>query len=135
MAVPPFRLRVVLIEDSPRLRELIADMLGELDGIRVVGEASEEAAALRLLAEHSADLVIVDLELLAGSGFGVLRALACEPGRYGRPRAVVFSHHDHPQLRERCRQLGAERFFNKADQLDEMIDFLMACRRRAACGS
>lgn len=129
-ASPP--LRVILIEDSLRLRDLVAGMLREIDGIRLVGEAADEATALRLLAEHRADLVIVDLELLAGSGLGVLRALAREPRRFGRPRAVVFSNHDHPQLRERCRRLGAERFFNKARQLDEMIDFVLAVRS-AAC--
>lgn len=119
-------LKVVLVEDSPRLRELVAGMLSEIDGIAVVGAAGDEASALRLLAEISADLVIVDLELPAGSGLGVLAALAHTTR--GRPRAVVFSNHDHPQLRERCRELGAERFFNKAAQLDELLDFLMAAR-------
>lgn len=117
-------LRVVLIEDSPRLRELLAGMLCEIAGIALVGAAHDELSAVRLLEEQPVDLVIVDLELGAGSGLGLLRTLAREPERFRRPRAVVFSNHDHPHLRERCRKLGAERFFNKVSELDELIDFL-----------
>lgn len=119
-------LRVILVEDSPCLREVVAGMLGEIEGVALVGAAGDETAAIRLLDERPADLVIIDLELPSGSGFGVLAALTRLAGE--RPRAVVFSNHDHPQLRERCRRLGAERFFNKAGQLDEMLDFLLAAR-------
>lgn len=128
---PP--LKVVLVEDSPRLRELLAGMLREIAGIAVVGEANDETSAVRLLEEQPADLVIIDLELHAGSGLGLLNALAREPERFRRPRAVVFSNHDHPHLRERCRKLGAENFFNKVRQLDDLIDFLSAARP-TSCG-
>lgn len=126
---PP--LRVILVEDSPRLRELVAGMLREMTGIAVVGEATDESSALRLLEAQPADLVIVDLELRTGSGLGLLRALAGAPERFRQVRAVVFSNHDHPHLRERCHQLGAERFFNKAAQLEELLDFLNAARTSA----
>lgn len=119
-------LRVVLVEDSQHLRELLAGMLREIVGIAVIGEANDEVSAVRLLEELPADLVIIDLELQVGSGIGLLHRLAREPERFRRPRAVVFSNHDHPQLRERCRKLGAERFFNKVSQLDDLIDFLNA---------
>lgn len=124
---PPV-MRILLVEDSPRLREVIASMLGEIAGVVIVGEADDEDSAIGQLAQGQVDLAIVDLRLKAGSGLGVLGALAREPERFGRPRTVVFSNHDHPRLRERCRQLGAEGFFNKASQLDELIDFLLAAR-------
>lgn len=127
-ASSPPALKVVLVEDSPRLRDLLAGILREIEGIVVVGEANDEVSAVRLLQEQPADLVIVDLELRAGSGLGLLRTLAGEPGRFRRPRAVVFSNHDHPHLRERCRKLGAEKFFNKVSQVDDLIDFLAAAR-------
>ena len=63
-AAPHFSpLRVVLVEDSPRLCRLLAGILGELDGVAVVGEAADEPSALRVLSECEADLAIVDLEL------------------------------------------------------------------------
>jgi two-component system OmpR family response regulator len=123
------RLRVVLVEDSPRLCRLLAGILGELDGVAVVGEAADEPSAIRLLGECQADLAIVDLELGAGSGLEVLRALADEPKRFGHLRTVVFSNYGHPSLRECCRDLGADGFFDKAFQLDDLIEYVLAARR------
>ncbi|NMG74680.1 response regulator [Aromatoleum diolicum] len=123
------RLRIVVVEDSPLLRELLCDMLAQLDGVEVVAAAAGEAAALRALQEQPSDLVIVDLQLESGSGLGVLRALRREPARYGQPIAVVFSNYGHVQLRERCRALGVAHFFDKALQMDELIDFVEAARK------
>lgn len=128
-AVPlPPPLRVVLVEDSPRLCRLLASILGELDGVTVVAEAADEPSALRILSECEADLAIVDLELGVGSGLEVLRALAEEPERFGHLRTVVFSNYGHPGLRECCRSLGADGFFDKAFQLDDLLEYVLAAR-------
>ena len=122
--------RVVLIEDSPILRDMLRELLGELDGVQVVADADDEAGALAELERHRADLAIVDLELRAGSGLGVLSRLKAEPERFGRPRAVVFSNHGHSTVRARCTALGAEHFFDKSFQLDDLLDFIQAAVAR-----
>lgn len=125
-------LAVVLVEDSPLLRQRLYDMLSAIDGVEVVAQAADEASALAQLQQHRADLAIVDLQLAAGSGLGVLRALSLEPERYGRPRAVVFTNYGHRQLRERCHALGVERFFDKSLQMDELLDYIEQARRDLA---
>ena len=119
---PP--LKVVLIEDSLLLRQTMGAVLGELPGLEVVGGADDESSAIELLLRQQPDLAIVDLQLRSGSGLGVLRALASEPERFGRPRAVVFSNHSYAVLRERCFALGVERFFDKATQLGDLIAYV-----------
>ena len=128
---PP--LRVVLVEDSPRLCRLLAGILGELDGVAVVAEAADEPSAIRVLSECQADLAIVDLELGKGSGLEVLRTLAEQPQRFGHLRTVVFSNYGHPSLRECCRNLGADGFFDKAFQLDDLLEYVLAARRPSTC--
>lgn len=117
-------LKVVLIEDSPDLREALGTVLRAMSGVEVVGGAADERAALDLLQSARPDLAIVDLKLKAGSGIGVLRALASHPERFGRTRAVVFSNHGQPPVRERCLALGVEHFFDKATQLQELLAFV-----------
>lgn len=119
---PP--LKIVLIEDSLIVRQTIGSLLGELAGVEVVGGAADELAALELLRIKQPDLAIVDLELRTGSGIGVLRALAQNPDRFGCPRAVVFSNHDQPVLRERCFALGVERFFDKSLGISELLAYV-----------
>lgn len=120
----PKPFRVVLIEDSPKLRAMLRDMLGELPGVAVVADADDERSAIAELEQHRADLAIVDLELREGSGLGVLRTLQAEPQRFGATRAVVLSNHGHKAVRARCEQLGVERFFDKSFQIDELLDYI-----------
>lgn len=129
-AHPP--LKVLLIEDSPLLGSLLGAMLEELDGVAVVAIAADEAEALQALAERRPHLAIVDLNLRAGSGLGVLRALRTQPDRYGRPATAVFTNHAHAHLRERCRSLGVDRFFDKALEMDALLDYVEAMRGSTA---
>lgn len=117
-------LTVLLIEDSPQLRETLGSLLGELAGVAVVGEAADESTALDLLQRRQPALAILDLELQTGSGLGVLRAISQAPERFGRPRAVVFSSHGHALIRERCFALGVERFFDKATQFEDLLAYV-----------
>lgn len=128
-APPP--LKVLLIEDSPLLGSLLGAMLEELEGVAVVAVAADEAAALAALEERRPDLAIVDLNLREGSGLGVLRALRAKPERYGRPATAVFTNHAHAHLRERCRALGVDRFFDKALEMDALLDYVEFLRRAA----
>ncbi len=121
---PEPRLKVVVIEDSWLLQETIGAMLGELDRVEVVGGAADEHSAIELLQSQRPDLAIVDLQLQTGSGFGVLQAISRNPEHFGRPRAVVFSHHSQTEVRKQCFALGVERFFDKATQMSELIAYV-----------
>lgn len=121
---PNLPLKIVLIEDSMIVRQTIGFLLGELAGVEVVGGAADELAAIDLLRRQQPDLAIVDLELRTGSGIGVLRALSKNPDHFGRPRAVVFSNHDQPVLRERCLALGVDRFFDKNTEIGELLAYV-----------
>ncbi len=123
-AGPNVLLKVVVIEDSWLLQQAIGALLGELDRVEVVGGAADERSAIELMQRRQPDLAIVDLELQTGSGFGVLQAISRNPEHFGRPRAVVFSHHTQTEVRERCLALGVERFFDKATQMNELIAYV-----------
>lgn len=119
-------LRIVLIEDSPLLCTMLRDMFDEIEGVEVVADADCELDALAELEQHHADVAIVDLQLKAGSGLGVLSRLHTEPERFGRPLAVVFSNYGHSALRARCTALGVKHFFDKSFQLDDLLDFIQS---------
>lgn len=128
LAIDP--LRILLVEDSPLLRGMLGEMLDEIDGVALYGEADGECAALEQMEVGDFDLAIVDLELTQGSGFGVLQRLKQDPDRFGCTRAVVFSTHAHRAVRQRCEALGAAAFFDKAKGMDELLDFVESAARR-----
>lgn len=114
----------VIVEDNPALLELLTGMLGGIDGIAVVGSAAGEAEAITLVRTLRPRLAIVDLELRTGTGLKVLSAIQGMAGGPGATRTVVFSNHAHPVVRSRCLALGAEAFFDKSFQMDELLEFV-----------
>ncbi|WP_230971249.1 response regulator [Nitrogeniibacter aestuarii] len=125
-------LKILLVEDSPILQEMLAEMIDDIDGVELCGRATGEQEALACLNESSIDLAIVDLELNEGSGLGVLKHVSECDNASSRPRAVVFSSYAHSVVRARCEALGAEAFFDKAQGMDELIDFVEQAAAEAA---
>ena len=125
------KLRTFIVEDSPVIRENLIATLEELVSLEVVGYAEDEPGALRWLRDRGddCDLCIVDIFLKQGSGFAVLRALQ---GAGHAPRRVVLSNFATPDVRNRCLELGADRVFDKSNQIDALIGY---CERLANGGS
>lgn len=117
-------LRTAIIEDSPVLLGLLTGMLEAIPGVSVVGHAASETEALSLLRLTRPSLAIVDLELRGSTGLKVLASLQQHPDDFGAPRAVVFSNHAHQIVQARCLALGAEAFFDKSFQMDELLEFV-----------
>jgi DNA-binding NarL/FixJ family response regulator len=56
-------LRVVIVEDSDRIRKCLEEALLEIENLTIAGEADTEDQALRLLESFPWDLAILDLQL------------------------------------------------------------------------
>jgi DNA-binding NarL/FixJ family response regulator len=56
-------IRVVVADDQTAVREGLALLLDLLDDVTVVGAAADGEEALRLVAEHGADVVLMDLRM------------------------------------------------------------------------
>ncbi|RYF74721.1 MAG: response regulator [Comamonadaceae bacterium] len=114
--------RTFFVEDNPVLRESLVGTLRELAQVVSVGEAEDQDEASDWLTQHPAawDLAIVDLALKHGTGLQVLAAC-----RHRSPsqRMVVLSGQASPEIRYRCAQLGADAVFDKATELDALIDY------------
>src|ERR1700719_4747144 len=67
--------RVLLVEDSKVLTERLTEAIGQIADVHLIGTAETEAAALALVSQESVDVIILDLHLRQGTGFGVMRAL------------------------------------------------------------
>jgi DNA-binding NarL/FixJ family response regulator len=121
-------LKAYVVEDSPVIRENLIAALEELAPVQVIGTAEDESTALRWLGDgaHPVDLVIIDIFLKRGSGLGVLRAAS----DMHRPMSlVVLSNYATPDMRRKCLELGADRVFDKSNEIDSLI---LYCARLAS---
>jgi len=117
-------LRVFLVEDSASIRERLVELLTAPGRIEVVGHADSEEAARTALRELRWDAVIVDLQLRQGNGFRLLKAL--RESRAPDAKVVVFTNHAFPVFRAKSLQLGADHFFDKAREYDDLREVLAA---------
>lgn len=117
-------LGVLLVEDSPRIAERMRELL-EQEGACVLATVEDEAAAIRALRELPVELLILDLQLKVGTGFGVLEAIGAS-----RPPTIVMTNYALPQYRERARQLGVEHFLNKAMDFERLSQIVAELRAR-----
>ena len=121
-------LKTYIVEDSPVIRDNLIATLEELVPVKVVGTAEDEATAVAWLAhrDHPFDLVIIDIFLKGGSGLGVLRHAT---GLRRDAKLVVLSNYATPDMRLKCLELGADKVFDKSDEIDSLIQY---CGRLAA---
>lgn len=119
-------LNAYLVEDSAVIRERLIPMLDAMADVQVVGTAETELDAARWLAANSCDLVLIDLLLRQGSGFGVLKRLQAMQAGSAAALRIVITNQATPEVRRRCHELGAAAVFDKSRELDELFDFLRA---------
>jgi DNA-binding NarL/FixJ family response regulator len=109
-------LRVLLAEDSTLLAARLTELIGRLPDVELIGTVDNEADALSHVACDTPDVLILDLHLRSGSGFGVLRALdrSRAAAARQRPKIVVLTNFGLPEYRREAEAFGVEAFLDKS---------------------
>lgn len=85
-------LRTLIVDDEPLAVERVQVICAEIPSVRVVGTASDGAAALRLAEKLEPDLVLLDMTMPELDGLGVARKLADQEQA---PVVIFVTAHDH----------------------------------------
>ena len=114
-------LQVLLVEDSPVIRESVVELIEGSGRARVAYATDSEPVAVNELKAKPYDVVIVDLRLREGSGFGVLRALQqFQPDTL----TIVLTNYTSTAIRQRCAELGVKWFFDKSSEFEGIVSLI-----------
>ena len=119
-------LKVLLVEDSRVLSERLRESLDGLQNVEVVGAVADETSAVAVVHKQKVDVIILDLQLREGTGFGVLQQL----GKV-RPKIIVFTNYMLPEYQRLASSFGVEYFLNKAvdyERLPQLLQEIGASR-------
>ena len=120
---PEKSVKVLLVEDSAVLAEILSEALSELPEVDLVGVVDSETEAFKVIARDRVDLIFLDLQLRQGTGFGILRALA---DMHPAPRSVVLTNHDLPEYHTAAMALGATYYLDKAKDFQRLPEIVRA---------
>ena len=112
-------MRLFIVDDSEILRVRLIDMLSEIEGIEIIGQAQESLDAIESIQELNPHVVILDIRMPRINGIKVLEAIKKDDES---PTVIIFTNYPYPQYRKRCMDLGADFFFDKSTEFEKLID-------------
>ena len=114
-------IKIILVEDSLVVRKRLREILGDIGAFRILGEFDTAQDAIAGITSEHPDALLLDIKLRAGNGIEVLRYV-----RQHIPtvKVIVFSQHDDAGYREQFAQAGAQFFFNKTHETEQLVSTL-----------
>lgn len=120
-----------IADDSEAVRERLIDLLSEVDGAEVVGQAASACDAVEGVRRLKPHVVILDIQMPGGSGIDVLKEIKQESLP---PVVLMLTNLASPQYRRKCLEWGADYFLDKSRDLECLLAIFRSLARRSAAG-
>jgi len=116
--VPEYK--ILIVEDSPTMRQLISFALKRLPGVRIV-EANDGVDGLKKLSTEKFDLILTDINMPIMDGLKLV-SLVRNDANYRSTPIVVITTEGAQEDRDRALALGANDYITKPIQANRILD-------------
>lgn len=108
--------RVLLVDDCPEFRKLLARLLRGL-GCEIAGSVASGEEALLALAADRPDIVILDIAMPGLNGLETAKRIR---DAYADIKLLVLSLHSTPEYQQAAALIGVDAYVCKADLVPEL---------------
>nr|WP_238934948.1 response regulator [Maricaulis parjimensis] len=123
-------MRILIVEDIPSIRDLVARLLQSL-GCRDVHEAEDLTSARKKLDQFGYDAVLLDYELSGENGLRLLRGLRKQTWHFNRDvPVIVLTGHAGAELIESAVAAGANAYLVKPVMPDRLGQRILDVRQK-----
>ena len=120
---------VLLADDHNVLRQGIAQVLDMQADIHVVAQAANGEEAVRLVAEHRPDIVLMDINMPGTDGVAAARRIS---GDFPETGVIILTMYRRDDYVFEAIKAGANGYLLKEVELDELLDAVRAVARGEA---
>jgi two-component system chemotaxis response regulator CheY len=113
------RHRILIVEDSPTMRQLLVFALKRLKDVEIV-EAQDGMDGLRKVTSDHFDLALIDINMPVMDGLKLISLIRGEEGLRAMPIAVITTEGARED-RERALALGADEYLTKPIQANRVL--------------
>jgi DNA-binding NarL/FixJ family response regulator len=114
-------MNVFVADDSHRLRQQIINLLSEIDGIKIIGQADSASDAINQICELNPDVVTLDIQMLNGSGIEVLQSIKQSDQA---PVVMMLTNRTSQPYRKKCLEAGADYFVDKSTEFSQVKEIM-----------
>ena len=123
------RVRVLVVDDQPILRQGLMALLCREQGMQVVGEAADGAEAVRLARELRPNVVVMDIAMPGLNGIEATRQVVAEASAV---KVLCLSVHDERAMVASVIDAGASGYLLKDCVYEELVRAVQALARNEA---
>ncbi|MFN6110584.1 MAG: response regulator [Planctomycetota bacterium] len=120
------RLRILIVDDHPIVRDGLNLRISAESDLEVCGEAENVVQALEKVEATRPDLVIVDIALKASHGLELIEQLAA---KFPQVKMLVVSGFEESLYAERAVRAGANGYLNKQESNEKLIEAIRVVMR------
>ena len=121
--------KILIVDDSAVVRDRLIQLLAGLQEMEIVGEAGDAERGRELTRKLKPDVIIIDVQMRNGGGIDLLQDMKrIDPA----PHVIVLTNEAYPEIRNRCLDAGADYFFDKSTEYQEMVAMLGGARLKSS---
>jgi DNA-binding NarL/FixJ family response regulator len=109
---------ILIVDDHTLVREALCELLESQDGIRIVGQAGDSAAAVAMALAEQPDVILLDIEIPGGEVTTTVRQLQ---ERCPCSRIIILSMYEGPQLVQDLLAAGIRGYLLKSTHWQELV--------------
>lgn len=111
------KLKLFIADDQRLIRDWLKTVCAEIPHVKVVGEADTTLKTIRGINAKKPEVVILDIRMPGNGGMHILSKIKT---RKPAPIVIVFTAQLEPYYRDLCLDLGADYFFSKTQEFDQI---------------
>lgn len=116
-------MKILIVDDEPLIRELVVQIVDDLEMDIKVIEAENGLEALDKIRTETPDLVLLDIMMPKMSGFDLCRILQTEPPNW-KMDIVILSAKGQEADKQTAKALGIKKYITKPFKIEEMIELV-----------